>query len=237
MEKFSFDLDAINSGFESQSPEEILKWSWDTFGMFAVSSSAFQPQSIALLHMISRVCPEMPIIFTDTGYHFPETLTYRDEISHTLKLNVQTVYSDPETQKRIEHSADPLYLRNPDLCCRIHKVEPMAKALVGKKAWVTGVRREQTKQRSQISIVEIRSDGLFKISPMANWTKRDIWTYINQNDLPIHPLFFQGYASIGCAPCTRPITFGQDERDGRWVGTDKTECGLHTTVIPVSERS
>jgi phosphoadenosine phosphosulfate reductase len=108
---------------------------------------------------------------------------------------------------------------------------------VGKKAWITGVRREQTKHRSQIPVVEVRSDGLFKISPMANWSTRDVWTYIDQHDLPVHPLFSQGYASIGCAPCTRPIRAGEDERAGRWAGTDKTECGLHTIVIPVNDYS
>jgi phosphoadenosine phosphosulfate reductase len=237
MENYSFDLDVLNTEFETRPPEDILRWSWDTFGLSAVSSSAFQPQSVALLHMISQICPEMPIIFTDTGYHFPETLAYRDEIARKLNLKVQTVYADPQVQKRVQNLAEPLYLRDPDLCCRIHKVEPMAKALLGKKAWVTGVRREQTKHRSQISIVEVRSDGLFKISPMANWTQRDIWTYIDRYDLPIHPLFFQGYASIGCAPCTRPVTAGEDERAGRWAGTDKTECGIHTVVIPVDDHS
>jgi phosphoadenosine phosphosulfate reductase len=237
MKHFSFDLDLLNKKFESQSPQETLMWCWQTFGESAVSSSAFQPQSIALLHMISQVCPGLPVIFTDTGYHFPETLTYRDEVTHKLNLNVKTVYASPESQKRMENPAVPLYLRDPDLCCRIHKVEPMAEALVGKTAWVTGVRREQTNHRSQIPILEVRSDGLFKISPMANWSTRDVWTYIDQYDLPVHPLFSQGYASIGCAPCTRPISAGEDERAGRWAGTDKTECGLHTVVIPVNDYS
>jgi phosphoadenosine phosphosulfate reductase len=231
----SLDIEILNQNFETRTPMDILNWSWQTFGLQAVSSSAFQPQSIALLHMISQVCPELPIIFTDTGYHFPETLSYRDEIARKLNLNVQTVYADPESKKHLQNSSEPLYLRDPDLCCRIHKVEPMARALLNKKAWITGVRREQTAQRSKIAIVEIRSDGLFKISPLANWTKRDVWTYINRYDLPIHPLFFQGYASIGCAPCTRPVFAEQDERAGRWAGTDKTECGLHTVVVPLNE--
>lgn len=229
------EIEALNHDFETRTPEDILNWSWATFGLEAIASSSFQPQSIALLHMISQVCPEMPIVFTDTGYHFPETLAYRDEIARTLKLNVQTVYADPESQKQLENSVEPLHMRNPDLCCRINKVEPMAKALRDKKAWITGIRRQQTKNRSQIPIVEIRPDGLFKISPLANWTRQEVWTYIDRYALPVHPLFSQGFASIGCAPCTRAIRGGEDERAGRWAGTEKIECGLHTLIVPINE--
>lgn len=231
------NLDLLNPAFETQSPQEILAWGWETFGQSAVSSSAFQPQSVVLLHMISQTCPEMPIIFTDTQYHFPETLVFRDEIAQRFHLNVQTVYPDPQAVKQLDNSTEPLYLRNPDLCCRIRKVEPMAKALLGKKAWVAGVRREQTQHRAQISIVELRPDGIYKISPLANWSKRDVWMYIDRYNLPVHPLFTQGYATIGCSPCTRPVFAGEDDRAGRWAGSDKTECGLHTVILSADEVS
>jgi phosphoadenosine phosphosulfate reductase len=234
MNNIPVDLDVLNSTFESASPQDILAWSWQTFGLSAVSSSAFQPQSIVLLHMIAQICSQMPIIFTDTQFHFPETLAFRDEVAKNLKLNVQSVYPDAESLRQLDASPEPLYMRNPDLCCRIRKVEPMAKALEGKRAWVAGVRREQTRERSQIQIVELRPDGIYKISPLANWSKKDVWRYIDEHNLPIHPLFSQGYPTIGCSPCTRPVFGAEDERAGRWAGTEKNECGLHTIVLPAS---
>ena len=231
MPPFSLDIEQINNS-ETQSPPDILAWSWETFRPHVVVSTSFQTQSVALLHMVSQVCPEMPVIFVDTGYHFPETLAFRDELQRQLDLNVQTVHPDPEIRQRRANAAGPLYVRDPDLCCRIHRVEPMACALAGIEAWVSGVRRDQTHHRQKIQVVSRRDDGLIRIHPLANWTKRDLEVYIDRHALPMHPLSSQGYTSIGCAPCTRPPSDGEDERSGRWAGTDKTECGLHTMTIP-----
>src|SRR5207253_9296789 len=120
---------------------------------------------------------------------------------------------------------------NPDLCCALHKTAAIAKSLVDCDAWVSGIRRDQTSTRRMALPVEVQADGLFKVNPLLNWTSKDLWKYINQFKLPAHPLFSQGYLSIGCAPCTRPVQDGQDERSGRWAGQRKVECGLHTADV------
>jgi len=230
-----FDLDHLNQEFETCSPQDILAWSWAHFQPDIAASSSFQTQSVPLLHMIAQVCPAMPVFFLDTGYHFPETLAFRDALQTWFGLDVQNIYSDPESKQHLENQVEPLYLRDPDLCCRIHKVEPMKRAMAGLAAWVTGVRRDQTAQRKSRRVIERREDGLVRIHPMLNWTQRDMWAYVDRYNLPVHPLFSQGYTSIGCAPCTRPVYDNEDERAGRWSGSDKTECGLHAAT-PISEQ-
>jgi phosphoadenosine phosphosulfate reductase len=229
---YSFDLPALNERFEQASPEEILEWGARQFGDRVVVSSSFQTQSVALLHLIGQVCPQLPVIFVDTGYHFAETLAYRDQLIDLLGINVISVSADLD--KRQDFDADgitPLHRTNPDLCCALHKTAPMAKALIGRDAWISGIRRQQTGTRSAAHHIEQQADGLYKLNPLLGWTSKDLWTYINRHDLPTHPLFSLGYASIGCAPCTRAIQDGEDERAGRWAGTNKIECGLHTADI------
>ncbi len=230
MDARDLDIERLNADFATQAPQAILAWGWETFQPLIITSSSFQTQSVALLHMIAQVCPQMPIIFTDTGYHFPETLAFRDELKAKFGLNIQTVYTTPDPQEYRSNLIEPLYMRDPDLCCRVNKVAPFNQALAGKAAWVAGVRRDQTAHRSQMQIIERRTNGMIKVNPLLNWTSRDLWTYSEEHHLPTHPLFAQGYMSIGCAPCTRPISTGDDERSGRWAGTGKTECGLHTSL-------
>ncbi len=169
----------------------------------------------------------MSVLFIDTGFHFPETLAFRDRITEELGLNVKTVRS------QIEHSAflhryGDLYRGDPDLCCHINKVEPLKRALEGFTAWLTGIRRDQTESRRNTPVVSRDRAGRLKIVPLAGWTQADIWRYIRRYRLPEHPLMSKGYPSIGCAPCTRPVEAGEDERTGRWSGQEKTECGLHS---------
>jgi len=229
------EIEQINIDYAKKTPLEILEWSWKIFNPTIIASSSFQSQSVVLLHMIVQVCPEMKVIFLDTGYHFPETLTFRDQLQELLGINVKTVYPDPEARKHLEDDIKPPFRRDPDLCCRINKVEPMKRALSSMQAWVTGIRRDQTTNRKETEIIEMQRDGLYKINPLASWTKKEIWTYINDHKLPTHPLFSEGYPSIGCAPCTRRIFGDEDERDGRWAGTDKDECGIHTPAINIKE--
>ena len=223
----------INRELESFTPEQILAWAWQEFGECLLISSSFQTQRVALLHMMSRVCPKAEVLFLDTGYHFPETLLYRDQLQEMFHLNIRNVMPAPDAMMPAPDHM-PMYLRDPDRCCYLRKVEPMARSLAGADAWVSGVRRDQTVNRQSIEIIELEN-GVYKIHPMANWTRRDLWTYINQYDLPSHPLFSQGYSSIGCAPCTRPST-GGDDRSGRWAGTEKKECGLHTVAMPIRSK-
>jgi phosphoadenosine phosphosulfate reductase len=145
--------------------------------------------------------------------------------------------ADPEKREKLnQESGGKPYEKNPDYCCQINKVEPLDEALKGLDAWISGIRRSQSKTRREIKIIEEYQGGIFKINPLANVTSGDIWWYIKEHDLLRHPLFDKGYLSIGCWPCTRPIQPGDDERSGRWAGRDKTECGLHTFLKPKEEK-
>jgi len=231
----SIDIDRIINKFAKKSALEIIEWSWSTFNPEIIASSSFQSQSVVLLHMLGQVCPEMKVVFLDTGYHFPETLLFRDQLQVEFGIKVKTRYPDPEARRYLEDDIRPPYRRDPDLCCRINKVEPMKRALSGIQAWITGIRRDQTNNRKDIEIIELQKNGLYKINPLAYWTKKEVWTYINEHKLPTHPLLTEGYLSIGCAPCTQKVLDGEDERAGRWAGTDKDECGIHTTPIYIQE--
>lgn len=222
------DIAHLNERLEPLSTEEILEWAWETFAPHVAASSSFQTQSVPLLHIVSRVCPAMPVLFIDTGFHFLETLAFRDELQARYGLNIVVVHPAIEKSQLLERYGEGLYRHDPDLCCHIHKVEPMQRALSGLRVWISGVRRDQTAHRKSLKVLETQPTGSLKIHPMLKWTKNDLWEYINQYRLPSHPLFSADYLSVGCAPCTRPVSPGEDERAGRWAGTEKTECGLHT---------
>lgn len=228
------EIDAYNARFEQAPPENILEWAWETLGPNVAASSSFQTQSVPLLHLISETCPEMPIIFLDTGFHFPETLRFRDDLIDRFGLNVDVMHPEIEKDELFERHGEAPYRTDPDLCCHINKVEPMQRALEGRNAWINGVRKDQTDQREQLDVLEWTSRGILRVHPMLTWTSRDMWTYINEHDLPAHPLFEEGYMSIGCAPCTSPPS-EEGERDGRWSGSSKSECGLHTEMVEDEE--
>ena len=231
------ELDKHNAQLEHATTEEILRWTWETFHPKVATTSSFQTQSLPLLHIISRVCPDMPVLFIDTGFHFPETLTFRDELQTRYGLNVVVIRPAIEKSQLLAKYGEGLYRRDPDLCCYINKVEPMRRALRGLDAWIAGVRRDQTAHRKDLAPLERQSDGVLKIHPMLNWTKSDIWAYIAKHELPPHPLYAKGYRSIGCAPCTIPVILGEDERAGRWADRDKNECGLHLDTMKHREES
>ena len=225
------DLARLNDAFEKAHPIEILRWAVETFWPDIAASSSFQTQGLPLLHMISRVKPDLPVIFLDTGYHFPETLAFRNQLVHKWNLNLQVVRAALPRDEFVRQHGEDLYRRDPDLCCYINKVEPMQRAIAGLQAWISGIRRDQSPTRANIPILERMPQGVVRIHPMAAWTRQDIWQYVHEHNLPEHPLLAQGYLSIGCAPCTRPVKTGEeDERVGRWAGREKTECGLHTLL-------
>ena len=224
-------IDRLNAQFDGAAPETIIAWAADRFMPRLAATSSFQTQSVALLHLISVVRPDLPVIFLDTGYHFPETLAYRDQLVAQLGLTLRIARPAASPAETARRHGDALYRRDPDLCCYINKVEPMQRALADLDAWISGIRRDQTAARAAVRTVEGLPDGRLKINPLAAWTREDLWRYIHAHDLPSHPLFSQGYLSVGCAPCTSPVTRGDDERAGRWAGTGKTECGLHTPAL------
>ena len=221
------ELEHLSERFETVSPELILEWTVEQFGDQVVASSSFQQNSLVLLHIISRVCPDLPILFIDTGFHFNETLVFKDNLVRQLGLNVREIHSSMSWMDFVETHGIDLCNRDPDLCCQMNKVVPMQRALEGYDAWITGVRRDQSPTRAKTPIVSMQG-GLYKVAPLANWTRSSVEDYIRNNDLPSHPLYERGYSSIGCWPCTRPVGPNGNERNGRWSGTGKLECGLHS---------
>lgn len=224
------DLDQYKQELENKTPLEIVRWAVKTFSPRLAMSSSFGPESGILLHMASEVDPGIPVLFLDTGYHFPETLAYRDTLVKLFRLtNVVALTAEKESKALLMERYGPEpYAKNPDECCRVHKVEPMLNAVRGYAAWMSGIRRHQTDFRKSVESIELYENGIYKISPLVNLTSRDAWWYLKEHQIPVHPLYEKGYLSIGCWPCTRPIQVGDDERSGRWAGKTKKECGIHT---------
>jgi phosphoadenosine phosphosulfate reductase len=229
------DLDAVNARFEGADPPTILQWVQRTFAPDVMLTCSFQHDGVVLAHMLAEIAPDVPVVFINTGFHFAETLAYRDDIVARFPIRnfVELAPIMPRAEFAATHGLD-LYARDPDLCCHINKVEPLRRHLPGVRAWINGRRRDQGSTRQQIRVIEAYPDGLYKVNPLASWTTRDTFYYMERHGIPTHPLFEKGYASIGCEPCTRPILPGEDEREGRWAGQGKAECGIHTFLDPKS---
>jgi phosphoadenosine phosphosulfate reductase len=190
--------------------------------------SSFGAESVVLLHMAATIDPALPVIFLDTGRHFPETLAYRDQLVDRLGLtDVRSAYPDRAALSRYDR-AGRLYAQDPDLCCDIRKTEPLDEALAGFAAWITGRKRFQGGLRTDLDVIEAATGtDQLKLNPLARWSEDRLEAYRLAHDLPPHPLVAKGYRSIGCATCTLPTAAGEDARAGRWAGLDKTECGIH----------
>ncbi len=194
-------------------------------GQIALVSS-FGAESAVLLHMVAEIDPRVPVIFLNTGKLFGETLRYRDAMVELLGLrDVRSIEPDAEEVAREDHNG-LLWIRNADACCALRKVRPLARALEGFDAWITGRKRFQSDERGDLPTIE-RVNGRFKINPLAAWSQDDLDRYIRAHKLPPHPLVADGYPSIGCMPCTRRVRPGESYRAGRWADLDKTECGIH----------
>jgi phosphoadenosine phosphosulfate reductase len=190
--------------------------------------SSFGAESVVLLHMVAAVDPALPVIFLDTGRHFPETLAYRDRLVRRFDLkDVRSAYPDRLALLRHDRQGR-LFADDPDLCCHIRKTEPLSEELEGFAAWITGRKRFQGGLRADLEAIEPEAGtGRLKLNPLATWDLERIEAYRVAHDLPEHPLVAKGYRSIGCASCTRPTKPGEPARAGRWFGIDKTECGIH----------
>jgi phosphoadenosine phosphosulfate reductase len=220
------NLQEQNARLEALSPEERLAFAVETWGEDLLFTSSFGAQSVVLLHLWSRVAKALPVVMIDTGFLFPETLAYRDRLVERLGLRVKTLTSDIPTKDFVARYGEDIQKKDPDFCCGLNKVAPLAPYKEKAKAWVSGLRRDQSKTREAVRILE--EDGhLVRVHPIATLTKDDVAAYLAEHDLPEHPLVARRYLSIGCAPCTRAVAEGEDERAGRWAGTGKTECGLH----------
>jgi phosphoadenosine phosphosulfate reductase len=212
---------------EGAHPEEILAWAARTFGDDLVVASSMGDE--ILVHMAAKAAPGVNVIFLDTGYHFAETLGTRDYYADFTDIKLRTVLPLRTVEEQNAEHGEKLHDRDPNLCCALRKVEPLERGLAPYSAWVTGMRREDAPTRTDITVVgwDAKRDKV-KLNPLAAWTQADVDAYVEENHVVLNPLRQAGYTSIGCAPCTRAVAPGEDPRAGRWSGTGKIECGLHT---------
>ncbi len=219
------------SDIDANDPPSIIRWAALTVDRLAVATS-FQASGLVILHLIKEIRPDVPVLFLDTGFHFPETLEFRSQIVDMWDLKLVELRGEHgSAERQAELHGPELYRRNPELCCTINKVEPLQKALEEYDAWISGLRRDQSPLRADTPVVEAQllpsGNEVLKIHPLAHWTKQQVMAYISEHQIPTHPLLERGFASMGCWPCTRALREGESERDGRWEGSSKTECGIH----------
>jgi phosphoadenosine phosphosulfate reductase len=229
-------VEKLNLLFEDRKPQEIVQWALEDSGLDRMAiASAFQAEGTAIIHMAVSIRPSIPILFLETGFHFAETLAFKQRLTERLGLNVVDLIGDHTVESQAEKYGARLYEGNPELCCELNKVIPFNRALRKLDGWMTAMRRDSAWTRKNTPILdqyELEPGmWLVKINPIANWTRREAWGYLKEHDLPHNPLYELGYASIGCAPCTRMIFPGEDERAGRWSGVGKTECGIHLVDV------
>lgn len=225
---FPANLPAINRRLEGWHPQDILRWGLVTFGEDMALATGFGPSGIVLMHMAAQLRTDATIFYLQTDLFFPETLALRDVLAEKLAITFTEVHSGLSLGEQAHRFGPRLWESSPDLCCSLRKVEPLRRFLAAKKAWVTAIRRDQSPTRANAAIVSWdNANHLLKLCPLAGWTSAQVWAYIEEHDLPYNTLHDQGYPSIGCMPCTRPVGAGGQERDGRWVGTNKLECGIH----------
>ncbi len=211
------ELAELSREFETAPASKIVRWAADSFG--PLLSLAASMTDAVLIDLAVKVAPAIEVVFIDTGYHFPETLETVETVRRRYGLNLRIMTVAPHDQE--------LWKADPENCCSAVKVGQLDRALAGKAAWMSGLRRDEAPSRANAAIAERDLRGLVKVNPLANWTFADVEGYIAEHDVPVNPLIARGYPSIGCMPCTKPVTEGEDPRSGRWSGRDKSECGLH----------
>jgi phosphoadenosine phosphosulfate reductase len=222
----------LNLRFEDEEPPEIIRWALQdsSLAQMAVASS-FQAEDTVVMDMAVRARPDVPILFLETGFHFAETLAFKERLTDRLGLNVVDLIGDYTVEEQNREFGDKLWERDPKMCCELNKVIPLNRALRQLDGWVTGMRRDSAPTRANAPIVDQYElepgKTLVKFNPIAKWTRKEVWGYLKEHDLPHLSLYDLGYASIGCAPCTRIVFPGEDERAGRWAGAAKVECGIH----------
>jgi phosphoadenosine phosphosulfate reductase len=209
------ELDELSGSFESAPASKIVRWAVERFSP-QLSLLASMTDAV-LIDVAVKVDPSIEVVFIDTGHHFPETMETVELVRRRYGLNLRIVTVGPEPAALV------------DGCCSAAKLAQLDRALVGRQAWLSGVRRSEASTRADAPIVSLDRRGLVKVNPLATWTDDDVAGYIAEHDVPVNPLVYQGYLSVGCAPCTFPVPEGADPRAGRWAGTARTECGIHTS--------
>jgi len=221
------ELKEINAAFEGRPPQDVLKWVADNFeaSEFALACSFSE---CVLVDMLVKIRPDARIFYIDTGLLFDETANVIERVCCKYGISVERYASSLSLDDMAKDYGPELWKSDPDKCCELRKLAVMKEAVSGLKLWITGLRRDESPSRAGAAVVGWDARfGLIKVNPLAAWTKKEIWDYIYKNDVPYNVLLDQGYASIGCRPCTAPVKPGEDERAGRWAGCTKIECGLH----------
>lgn len=223
------ELRAHSDALEGKSPQEILAWASAQYQPGLTLACSFGgPSGMVLLDMLMQIDRSVEVFYLDTDFLFPETYKLRDIAAAKYQFEPKGYMSLITPQQQAAKYGDALWSRDPDACCAIRKVEPNERALAGKTAWISGIRRDQSKTRGDIDIVQWDEKfGLVKLNPLASWSESQVWKYVLDNGVPYNELHDRSYPSIGCTHCTKPVAAGEDPRSGRWQGFDKTECGLH----------
>lgn len=195
------------------------------------TTSSFQTHSIVLLHILSKIDNSIPVYFINTGYHFPETITFKDQVAEMFKLNLKEVFSFTPRHMQKDAQGKLLFTSDPDFCCYLNKVQPLEPILAEHDIWINGVRADQSSVRKSFKEEEKAPHDVIRFHPMLDWNTKMIEMYIKEHNLPRHPLEAKGYFSIGCEPCTRKFDLEWNAREGRWFGLKKTECGLNTDLV------
>ena len=211
------ELAELNDAFERLPASKVIEWAVEQFAPHLAMTASMT--DAVLIDLATKVDPAIEVVFIDTGYHFPETLATVEEVRRHYGLNLRMM--------TVARQAEELWEADPENCCSAVKVGQLDRALAGKAAWMSGLRRAEAESRAGAPIVSRDLRGLVKVSPIATWTDEDVAAYIRDNDVIVNPLTLRGYPSIGCEPCTSPVADGEDPRAGRWRGKDKSECGLH----------
>ena len=227
---FLADLAADSERLETATPQEILQYTVERFAPRFTMATAFGPEGMTLIHMLAEIAPDTPIFNLDTGYQFAETLELRERVKQRYGIEVELKKPDTTVEQYEAMHGGPVYKTDPNRCCFDRKLRVLHEAARGMYAWASAIRRDQSDDRQRAAIVGWdHKFQLVKISPLANWTKKEVWNLISKHDIPYNPLHDKGFPSVGCWPCTRAVQMGEDERAGRWSGFAKKECGLHTS--------
>jgi phosphoadenosine phosphosulfate reductase len=222
------ELTAINKLLDGKPPQTILRWAVEQYFPNLTMATAFGAEGCCLIHMLAEIEPAVRIFNLETGYQFAETLELRERIKQRYGIEVEYVRADLTVPEYEAKHDGPLYVRDSNQCCHDRKIVPLKRAVEGYEAWISAIRRDQTRHRAAAGVVQWDGKfGLIKVNPLVTWNRRDVWAFIAKHDVPYNPLHDQGYPSIGCWPCTHAVAEGEDERSGRWAGSAKKECGLH----------
>lgn len=234
-----FDFDAINAGFAGAEPQDVLRWAGEQFSPdLSLACSFGGPSGMVLLDMVSKLSLDLEVFYLDTGLLFPETYALRDEAARRYGMQPVAYRSRLSLAEQAHEHGPELWRTDPDRCCYLRKVAPNEEALRGKRAWMSGIRRDQAESRSATGFVQWdETFGLVKVCPLAGWTEDQVADYVARYDVPVNALHAEGYPSIGCQPCTRPVMPGESLRAGRWSGFAKTECGLHLAPAAAAPRA